>query len=305
MALTDKEFIGLVQRNRENEDVDSDGFKGIGEALENGANVNSNSGEYGTPLHIAAKSGNIPLMTLLLEKGADINYNKTPGIFNRKWTPLYYIINAIIMSERNGLAPITATGIWNAKTEEGRIKQREEAGTKIKELRDKRVEAVKFLLSKGADVKKENFEWKQPVEDTAYNKYYNLTELLLKHGADPRSVLDHSTYIENNHTTMDDRMLKLLMEYAIRDPNYKPNDKAHQRVKYMFTYYKQQKEEKDEIIDDVADKNKVSEDAAKQIKSFIDGSGKRKSRKSKAKKSKKVKKIVKKRKTKRNKKFKK
>lgn len=290
MALTDKEFIGLVQRNRENEDVDSDGFKGIGEALENGANVNSNSGEYGTPLHIAAKSGNIPLMTLLLEKGADINYNKTPGIFNRKWTPLYYVIDAIIMSERNGLAPITATGIWTAKTPEGREEQRNEAGEKILELRNKRVEAVKFLLSKGADVKKENFEWKQPVEDTVYNKYYNLTELLLKHGADPRSVLDHSTYIENNHTTMDDRMLQLLMEYAIRDPNYKPNDKAHHRVELMYNHYRQQKEEKDEIIDDLADKNKIPEDVSKQMKSFIDGSGKRKSRKSKAKKSNKAKK---------------
>jgi len=290
MALTDDEFIELVKKNRENEDVESNGFKKIAKALENEANVNSNSGEYGTPLHIAAKYGNIPLMTLLVEKGADINHNK-PGIYNRMLTPLYHVINEIQSAQRNGLAPITATGIWNAKTEEGRIQQRKEAGEKIKELRDKRVEAIKFLLSKGADVKKENYEWKQPLEVTAYNKNYNLTELLLKHGADPRSVLDYSTYIENNHTTMDDRMLKLLMEYAIRDPNYKPNDKAHQRVKDMFTYYKQQKKEKDEIIDNradknnIADKNKVPEGVSKQIQSYIDGSGKRKSRKSKAKKA--------------------
>ena len=104
---------------------------------------------------------------------------------------------------------------------------------------------------------------------------------------------------------MDDRMLKLLMEYAIRDPNYKPNNKAHQRVKDMFIYYKQQKEEKDEIIDDLAEKNKIPEDVSKQMKSFIDGSGKRKSRKLKGKKSKKVNKTVKKRKTKKNNKSKK
>ncbi len=304
MTLTDKEFIKLVKKNQQNEDVDSDGFRGIGKALDDGANIHSYDEGSGNPLHIAAKFGNIPLMTLLLEKGADINHNK-PGIYNRMLTPLYHVINEIQMAQRNGLAPITATGIWNAKTEEGRIQQREEAGEKIKELRDKRVEAVKFLLSKGADVKKENYEWKQPVEDTAYNKNYNLTELLLKHGADPRSVLDYSSYIENNQTTMDDRMLKLLMEYAIRDPNYKPNDKAHQRVKDMFTHYKQQKEEKDEIIDDVADKSKVPEDVTKQMKSFVDGSGKRKTRKSKGKKLKKVNKTVKKRKTKRNNKSKK
>ncbi len=301
MTLTDKEFIKLVKKNQQNEDVDSDGFRGIGKALDDGANIHSYDEGSGNPLHIAAKFGNIPLMTLLLEKGADINHNK-PGIYNRMFTPVYHVINEIQLAQRNGLAPITATGIWNAKTEEGRIQQREEAGEKIKELRDKRVEAIKFLLSKGADVKKENYEWKQPVEVTAYNKNYNLTELLLKHGADPRSVLDYSTYIENNHTTMDDRMLKLLMEYAIRDPNYKPNDKAHQRVKDMFNYYKQQKKEKDEIIDDVADKNKVSEDVSKQLKSFIDGSGKHKSRKSKAKKAmkSKAKKSRKQRSTKKN-----
>ena len=290
MTLTDKELIKLVKENKENEDVDSNGFKEIAKALDNGANIHSYDESSGNPLHIAAKFGNIPLMTLLLEKGADINHNK-PGIYNLMLTPLYHVINEIQSAQRNGVAPITATGIWNAKTEEGRIQQRKEAEEKIKELIDKRVEAVKFLLNKGADVKKENFERKQPVQDTAYNKNYNLTELLLKHGADPRSVLDYSTYIENNHTTMDDRMLKLLMEYAIRDPNYKPNDKAHQRVKDMFTYYKQQKKEKDEIIDNradknnIADKNKVPEVVSKQIQSYIDGSGKRKSKKTKAKKA--------------------
>ena len=302
MTLTDKEFIKLVKENKENEDVDSNGFKELAKALDNGANIHSYDESSGNPLHIAAKFGNIPLMTLLLEKGADINHNK-PGIYNRMLTPLYHVITEIQMTERNRLAPITATGIWNAKTEEGRIKQREEAGKKIKELRDKRIEAVKFLLSKGADVKKENFEWKQPVEDTAYNKYYNLTELLLKHGADPRSVLDYSTYIENNHTTMDDRMLKLLMEYAIRDPNYEPKENAHQRVKNIFNFYKQQKEDKDAVIDKKAEESNVPQEVADKIKSFIDGSGKRKSRKSKSKKSKKSKKAnksVKKCKTKRN-----
>jgi ankyrin repeat protein len=300
MTLTDDEFIKLVKTNKENEDIESDGFKEIAKALENEANVNSNSGEYGTPLHIAAKSGNIPLMTLLLEKGADINYNNTPGIFNRKWTPLYYVIDAIIMTERNRLAPITATGIWTAKTPEGREEQRNEAREKILELRNKRDKAVKFLLSKGADVKKENFEWKQPVEDTVYNKYYNLTELLLKHGADPRSVLDYSSYIENNHTTMDDRMLKLLMEYAIRDPNYEPKENAHHRVELMYNHYRQQKEEKDKIIDKKAEESNVPQEVSNQIKSFIDGSGKRKSRKSKAKKSNKAKKLKKSKKNRKN-----
>ena len=289
MTLTDEEFIKLVKENKENEDVDSNGFKEIAKALENKANVNSNGGEYGTPLHIAAKYGNIPLMKLFLEKGADINNNK-PGLSNRLWTPLYYVIDAIIKARYNGLAPITATGIWNAKTEEGRIQQRKEAGEKIKELRDKRVEAVKLLLSKGADVKKENFELKQPVEDTVYNKYYNLTELLLKHGADPKSVLNYSSYIENNHTTMDDRMLNLLMEYAVKDQTYKPNNNAHQRVKDMYADYKIEQQKRRALVDhlndptidatgNVINKPHLDNNVKDTIKGYLGRGGKRKSRK--------------------------
>ena len=37
---------------------------------------------------------------------------------------------------------------------------------------------------------------------------------------------------------MDDRMLKLLMEYAVKDQTYKPNDNVHQRVKDKYADYK-------------------------------------------------------------------
>ena len=112
----------------------------------------------------------------------------------------------------------------------------------------------------------------------------------------PKDIL-HETYFAEK---VDENILKLLMEYAIKEPNYEPEEDAHQRVKDMFAYYKQQKEEKDEMIDDVAEKNKIPEDVAEQMKSFIDGSGKRKSKKLK-----KAKKIVKKHKTRKNKKSKK
>ena len=95
---------------------------------------------------------------------------------------------------------------------------------------------------------------------------------------------------------MFDDMLNLLMEYAVKDSNYKPNDNAHQRVKDAFKPYQ------DKIVDEVANKKEVSEDVAKDVKSFLDGSGKHKSRKSKAKKSKKSKKKNKKKKRKKKKK---
>jgi len=247
MTLTDKEFISLIIKNQLNEDIDSDGFKKIKTALDDGANIHSNNERVGTPLHIAASSGNIPLTKLLLEKGADINYNKPPGIFNRKFTPLYHVINVIIMTDSDikFLAPTTATGLWTAETEEGRIKQREEAAEKLRKFQRKRVEAVKFLLENGADLKIKNFEGKMPIEETASRKYDELTNLLMK--------------------------------YAVKDPKYKPSENAHQGIKNAFKLYQ------GKVVDEAIGK-KLGKDPVDNINSFLGGNKKRKSKKSKAKK---------------------
>ena len=248
MTLTDPQFINLVKKNQDNENV-----KTIEEALSDKANIHSNDNRFGTPLHIAASSGNIPLMELLLNKGANINYNEPPGIFNRKFTPLHHVIDEIIITDREikYLAPISATGLWTAKTEEGRIKQREETEEKLRKLQGKRVEAVEFLLENGADLKIKNFQGKIPIEETAYNKYDELTNLLMK--------------------------------YAVKDPKYKPSENAHQGIKNAFKLYQ------GKVVDEEVGK-KLGKDPVDNINSFLDGSGKRKSRKLKGKKSKKAKK---------------
>jgi len=268
MALTDEDFIKLVKTNRENENSNSDGFKEIKNALDNGANIHSYDESSGNPLHIAAKFGNIPLMTLLLEKGADINNNK-PGI-HHKYTPLFYVIVEIIEDKKKNNS----------------------------NLREKRFEAVKFLLEqKEIDVNKENNEWKTVLDETATNDEYELTKLLLDKHAKPKQVLDYSANIEhNNNTKVFDNMLKLLMEYAIRDPNYKPSKNAHQRVKDMYAVYKKEQKERrilvgkldEPTIDDtgnVINKPHLDKNITGNIIGFVDGSGKRKSRKSKAKKA--------------------
>ena len=248
MTLTDEKFIKLVKKNQDNENVTT-----IEEALSDGANIHSNDATFGTPLHIAASSGNIPLMKLLLEKRADINYNKPPGISNRKLTPLHHVIDEIIMTDREikFLAPITATGLWSAKTEEGRIKQREEAEENLRKLQGKRHKALEFLLENGVDLKITNFEGKMPIEDTAYYKY--------------------------------DKLTNLLMKYAVKDQKYKPSENAHQGIKNAFKLYQ------GKVVDEEVGE-KLGKDPVDNINSFLDGSGKRKSRKLKAKKSKKVKK---------------
>jgi ankyrin repeat protein len=269
MALTDDEFIELVKTNRENENSNSDGFKEIEKALHNGANVNSNSNFHGTPLHIAAKSGNIPLMTLLVEKGADINNNK-PGISGHQYTPLYYVIVEIIEDKKNNYS----------------------------NLREKRFEAVKFLLEqKEIDVNKENNEWKTVLDETATNDEYELTKLLLDKRAEPKQVLDYSANIEhNNNTKVFDNMLNLLIEYAVRDPKYKPSKNAHQRVKDMYAVYKKEQKEKRILVDkldeptigtngNVINKSYLGPNVKDSIREYAGIGGKRKSKKTKAKKA--------------------
>jgi len=264
-----------------------------------------------TALHIATESGKIDIMTYLIDNQADLMATDA-GSYN----PLMSVVQKIDMDDGE-LYRLSKTkqryinqdengkyipGYWADEDRPDKLKEQQDTIIRINELQEKRIEAIKFLLEKAKEknilndiLTKGNMHGFNAIQ-LSYKGRYEIIQILLDNGADPKDIL-HETYFAEK---VDEDILKLLMEYAIKDPNYEPGEDAHQRVKDMFTYYKQQKEEKDEIIDDVSDKNKVPEDVSKQMKSFIDGSGKRKSRKSKGKKANKT---LKKRKTKRNKKY--
>ena len=264
-----------------------------------------------TALHIATESGKIDIMTYLIDNQADLMATDA-GSYN----PLMSVVQKMDMDDGE-LYRLSKTkqryinqdengkyipGYWADEDRPDKLKEQQDTIIRINELQEKRIEAIKFLLEKAKEknilndiLTKGNMHGFNAIQ-LSYKGRYEIIQILLDNGADPKDIL-HETYFAEK---VDEDILKLLMEYAIKDPNYEPGEDAHQRVKDMFTYYKQQKEEKDEIIDDVSDKNKVPEDVSKQMKSFIDGSGKRKSRKSKGKKANKT---LKKRKTKRNKKY--
>ena len=264
-----------------------------------------------TALHIATESGKIDIMTYLIDNQADLMATDA-GSYN----PLMSVVQKIDMDDGE-LYRLSKTkqryinqdengkyipGYWADEDRPDKLKEQQDTIIRINELQEKRIEAIKFLLEKAKeknilnDILTQGNMHRFNAIQLSYRGRYEIIQILLDNGADPKDIL-HETYFAER---VDENILKLLMEYAIKEPNYEPEEDAHQRVKDMFAYYKQQKEEKDEMIDDVAEKNKVPEDVAEQMKSFIDGSGKRKSRKSK-----KANKNVKKRKTKRNKKSKK
>ena len=281
--------------------------------LEEGVNINSKEsrGYSRTALHVATESGKIDMMKYLIDNQADIRITDA-GSYN----PLMSVVQKMDMDDGE-LYRLSKTkqryinqdengkyipGYWADEDRSDKLKEQEDAIIRINELQENRIEAIKFLLEKAKEKNNLNDILTQgnmhgfSAIQLSYRGRYEIIQLLLDNGADPKDIL-HETYFAER---VDENILKLLMEYAIKEPNYEPEEDAHQRVKDMFAYYKQQKEEKDEMIDDVAEKNKVPEDVAEQMKSFIDGSGKRKSKKLK-----KAKKIVKKHKTRKNKKSKK
>tara|TARA_B100001093_G_scaffold195423_2_gene187893 strand:- start:23764 stop:24681 length:918 start_codon:yes stop_codon:yes gene_type:complete len=284
----------------------------VKELIEEGVSIDGKEsrGYDRTALHVATLSGKIDIMEYLIDKGSDLlvtdagTYNTLTSVIERIDIDNYELYRLSKRQQRfrnqdeNGKY---VPGEWVDEDRPEKLQENENRIIEINEVQKKRIDAIKLLLKKAEEknVLNDILTQKDYVGLNAiqlsYKGPYEIIQLLLKYGADPKDILHHRYFAER----VDENVLKLLMENAIKDPNYEPRENAHQRVKDMFDYYKELKEEKDKIIDDVAEKNKVPKDVAKQMKTFIDGSGKRKSRKSKSKKS------VKKRLTKRNKKSKK
>lgn len=266
--------------------------------LKEGVNINGKEsiGYSRTALHVATESGKIDMMNYLIDNQADLMATDA-GSYN----PLMSVVQKIDMDDGE-LYRLSKTkqryinqdengkyipGYWADEDRPDKLKEQQDTIIRINELQEKRIEAIKFLLEKAKEknilndiLTKGNMHGFNAIQ-LSYKGRYEIIQLLLDNGADPKDIL-HETYFAEK---VDEDILKLLMEYAIKDPNYEPEEDAHQRVKDMFAYYKEQKEEKDKIIHDVAKKNNVPGEVAVTMESYIDGSGKRKSRKSKAKKA--------------------
>lgn len=133
--------------------------------LGRGADPNARRSTFGsTPLGMAAVAGQVEMVRLLLANGADPNVSDTRG----GATPLLLCCA--------GRGPVIMGG--------------EAHGSHVS---DERIVAVAtMLLAAGADVHAVNSDGETPVVHAAARGLLPLVELLLAHGADGESAVDHA-----------------------------------------------------------------------------------------------------------------
>lgn len=156
-------------------------------------------------------------------------------------------------------------------------------------VRQGNLEIIKLLLEKNADVNIENDLYETPLATnlsaTSVVKPFairsKISEMLIEKGANPKPILAQHKDMEDWYLDgifgKDDEMLKVLMTYAMRDKDYKPDNDAHPRVKNMYARLREHK-----AAIEVAEKKGLPTELRKKVTELL--GGKHKTKKSKAKK---------------------
>lgn len=139
--------------------------------IADGADVDANDGQFGTPLHYAASDGYGAVVRRLIAAGANVNlrghqYRSTPLqlAFARQHIEVAELLLA------GGADP-------NTRDEWGRAVLHDAA---LKGLAD----FAKLLLAHGAQVNVKDTEGLTPLHEVAWNNHLEMAQLLLAHGAD-------------------------------------------------------------------------------------------------------------------------
>ena len=167
-------------------------------------NVNVVSQRKRNPLLLAARSGNLDIIKMLLAKAANVNFKNCKNV------------TALYCSVYYGHAKVAQELITHGADINERVNQR---GTYLHlATRFNHVDVVKVLVENGAAINVEDHNKDTPLLDAVNNGKVEITKLLLKHGANVnfkdndygRTALHHAC-TKNGHP----EIIKLLIQHGV------------------------------------------------------------------------------------------
>jgi len=141
--------------------------------LDNNANVDARDLLNGTPLHRAVQKGHVNVVEILIKYGADIEARHKGG-----HTPLYMAINA--KSNRIEVMSLLLSAGASVNVEVGLTGY----SPLYSAINAGHLDAVELLIKHGADINFRNPVGGTPLHDAAYLGRPKIAELLIRHGAD-------------------------------------------------------------------------------------------------------------------------
>ncbi|XP_049331846.1 serine/threonine-protein phosphatase 6 regulatory ankyrin repeat subunit C isoform X2 [Astyanax mexicanus] len=139
--------------------------------LEHGADISVGDWHGRTPLHVAARDGNMAVVKFLLERGADVNKVDAAG-----QTPLQEAIKSILASQglTKEMLVWEAAGVsFKVADDSGRTPLHVAASSNNPEM-------VGFCLQHGSDPEARDMYNNRPVDDAKWLGYDNIEEMLTK-----------------------------------------------------------------------------------------------------------------------------